>query len=376
MSMNIFLPALPEMAAEFGTSYGVMQLAVALYLVTNAALQILLGPLSDRFGRRPVMLATFAVYILATLGCIAAPSAEAFLACRMVQAVVFSGVILARAMVRDMYPREEAASKIGYVTFFMAMVPMVSPAIGGVLGAAFGWRASFWLLAVLGLGVLWLIWRDVGETHLTRSASLREQVRQYPELFASPRFWGYAMTAALCGGTYFSYLGGAPFVGSVVFGLEPTVLGLVLGSTALGYATGNFLSGRFSMRVGVDRMVLGGTLVVSAALCVSLALLATGIGSAWSFFALMVPVGIGNGMMLPNATSGFLSVRPHLAGTASGLGGALMIGGGAALAAFVGVWMTPQNGALLLVSVQTGAALASVLTIVFTIRRARRLGLG
>ena len=150
LTMNIFLPSLPNMTAYFETEYRVMQLSVALYLGVNAALQLFIGPLSDQIGRRPVVLGGFVLFLLATLGCIFAPNATVFLVFRMCQAVVSVGLVLSRAIIRDIHSQDSAASMIGYVTMGMAVAPMVSPAIGGALDAVMGWQGSFWLLFVRG----------------------------------------------------------------------------------------------------------------------------------------------------------------------------------------------------------------------------------
>ena len=142
LTMNVFLPSLPGMAVFFGVPYAQMQLAVTLYLGLSAALQIILGPLSDRYGRRPVLLASGAIFLMASLGTILAPTVEVFLICRMAQAVVASGLVLSRAIVRDMVSDAEAASMIGYVTMGMSIVPMVGPVLGGLLDEAFGWQAT------------------------------------------------------------------------------------------------------------------------------------------------------------------------------------------------------------------------------------------
>jgi len=210
LAMNIFLPSLPAMTTYFATDYTLMQLSVSLYLGVNAVLQVLIGPISDRFGRRPVLLGSVTIFLLATLGCLMATTIEVFLLFRMTQAVVVAGLVLGRAVVRDMHDATEAASKIGYVTMGMAVVPMVGPLIGGILDETFGWQANFWLLLALGLLILWLVWTDLGETARVQSASLMEQFRQYPDLLASRRFWGYALTASFASGAFFSYLGGAP----------------------------------------------------------------------------------------------------------------------------------------------------------------------
>ncbi|MCE8456028.1 multidrug effflux MFS transporter, partial [Rhodovulum sulfidophilum] len=345
LTINIFLPSLPNMAVHFDTDYAVMQLSVATYLAANAVMQLFVGPISDRYGRRPVLLISTVLFLLATLGCIFAPSAEAFLGFRMAQAVVVTAMVLSRAVVRDMVADTQAASMIGYVTMGMALVPMIGPSIGGVLDEIWGWQATFLALLLAGLGVLALTWADLGETSTPRDVSLMDQFRQYPELFRSRRFWGYAMTAALSSGAFFAYLGGAPFVGSHVFALSPSVLGLYFGIVAVGYMTGNFISGRYSVRVGINGMIYWGALITLAAPLLSMAFFAAGATQPIAFFGAMALLGVGNGMVLPNAIAGTLSVRPHLAGTASGLGGAIMIGGGAAFSALAGALLKPGTGA-------------------------------
>ena len=376
LSMNVFLPSLPDMAAYFGTDYGVVQLSVSLYLGVTAAMQLVIGPVSDRFGRRPVLLGAMAVFLLATLGCIYAPTVEAFLAFRMMQAAVATGLVLSRAIVRDMVPQAQAASMIGYVTMGMSVVPMIGPAVGGWLDTQFGWHASFWLLLAVGALVAALVWTDLGETVGGERRSFRAQFAEYPELFGSPRFWGYVGAAMFASGAFFAYVGGAPFVGSEVFDLSPAELGVYFGAPAVGYFAGNFVSGRFSVSVGIDRMILWGSLLTAAGLAVSVGLSLSGTHSAVLFFGLMTFVGLGNGMVLPNANAGMLSVRPHLAGTASGLGGAFMIGGGAALAAWAGSLLTPERGEMPLLYLMLASSLMSVGAIAYVIRRARRLGLG
>ncbi len=374
LAMNVFLPSLPKMTAHFETEYRLMQLSVAIYLGVNAVLQILIGPISDKFGRRPVILWGLGLFLVATLGCIFAPNVALFLAFRMCQAVIVSAMVLSRAVVRDIVPQDQAASMIGYVTMGVAVVPMVGPVIGGVLGEAFGWQATFWLLFGLGAAIFWLSWRDLGETAVSRGLSLGQQFSEYPELFRSPRFWGYALSCAFSSGAFFAYLGGAPFVGSEVFGLTPAVLGFFFGAPAVGYMIGNGLSGKFSARVGINRMILWGCIVNTGGLALALVTFAMGFQSEWTFFGYMTFVGLGNGMTIPNATAGALSVRPHLAGTASGLAGAIMIGGGAALSALAGALLHPGTGAWPLLWLMFSTGIASVAAILVVIRRERQLG--
>ncbi|MBV7409089.1 multidrug effflux MFS transporter [Maritimibacter sp. DP1N21-5] len=374
LSMNVFLPSLPEMAEDFSVDYRFMQLSVAIYLGMNAVLQIILGPISDRYGRRPVLLASFAVYIVASLGCIFAPTIGVFLVFRMAQAFVVTGMILSRAIIRDVLPAEQAASFIAYVTMGMSLVPMFSPSLGGFLGEFFGWRSTFWLQVVAGLLIFWMMWRDLGETHPRGEQSLREQLRAYPELLMSPRFWGYSLAAMFSTGCFFAYLGGGPFVGSEVYHLSAAVLGLYFGAPGVGYLAGNWITGRYAVRVGINRMMLSGSLVITVGLVLCLAVLFTGSGTAPVFFGFMLFVGLGNGMVLPNANSGMLSVRPKLAGSASGLGGAMMIGGGAAISGFVGSLLTEEAGPYPLLWLMFLSSLLSIFAVLLVIWRERRVG--
>ncbi|MEB8386786.1 multidrug effflux MFS transporter [Rhodobacteraceae bacterium KMM 6894] len=375
LAMNIFLPSLPGMALYFEADYRLMQLSVAIYLAVNAVFQILLGPLSDQLGRRPVVLGGMVIFLLATAGCALAQSVWVFLFFRMMQATIVVGMVLSRAIVRDMVPVDRAASMIGYVTMGMAVVPMIGPAIGGLLDQAFGWQANFWLLLGLGVVVTWLAWTDLGETAGRSGLSYRQQFSEYPVLFRSLRFWGYAGSAALTAGAFFAYLGGAPYVGDHVFGLTPAQVGLYFGAPAIGYFAGNFITGRFSVRIGVNRMVLFGSIANALGIALNLMVFYMGHGTAISFFGFMILMGLGNGMTIPNATAGALSVRPKLAGTASGLAGALMIGGGAALSALAGMWMTPEAGVFALLWIMLISALGAVVTIILVMRRETRLWL-
>ena len=373
LSMNIFLPSLPAMAVHFETEYRLVQLSVALFLGMNAVVQIFLGPVSDRYGRRPVLLWALVIFLISTLGCLLAPTIEVFLAFRMLQAVVATGLVLGRAVIRDMYEGAKAASMLGYVTMGMAVVPMIGPMIGGELDAAFGWQANFVFLFCTGAIVLWLVWADLGETTRHRSTSFAAQFADYPELLSARRFWGYSLTAASAAGAFFAYLGAAPFVGSEVFGLTSQQLGYLFGAPAIGYAVGNGISGRFSERYGIDLMILWGAILSTAGLAITLLLFLLGFGSAYMFFGLMISVGLGNGLVMPNAMAGQMSVRPHLAGSASGLGGAIMIAGGAALSAFAGFLSTQYISAEPLIVVMLATSATGIMTILYTIRRGSKI---
>ncbi|MGQ0565187.1 MAG: Bcr/CflA family efflux MFS transporter [Gemmobacter sp.] len=374
LSLNIFLPSLPSMAAHFGVDYAAMQLSVSLYLAMTAVLQVFIGPVSDRYGRRPVMLAAVAVFVVATVGAILAPTFGLFLACRLMQAVVATGFALSRAVVRDMVGQDQAASMIGYVTMGMSVVPMVGPVIGGALDQVFGWQASFVILGLAGIALGALIWADQGETARLRSASLLEQARSYPALLGSQRFWGYVLAAGFASGAFFAYLGGAPYVASNVYAMDPGELGLYFGAPAVGYLVGNGLSGRHAQRLGVNRMCVIGALVAAAGLAVLALLTAFDLAGKQAFFGFMVFVGLGNGILLPSANAGMLSVRPQLAGSAAGLGGACIIGFGAALAALAGVVLAAGSGPMPLILLMLVSSLAALPFVAWVILRARRVG--
>ncbi|MEP2641902.1 multidrug effflux MFS transporter [Roseobacter sp.] len=371
--MNMFLPSLQNMSDHYQVDYSVMSLSVGLYLGTSAVFQVMIGPISDKVGRRPVILWGIACFLVATLGCLYAPNATVFLAFRMCQATVAVAMVLSRAAVRDMFDQAEAASMIGYVTMGMAIVPMISPMFGGILDELFGWRASLWALFGMGAFTLWLAWADQGETATKSGKTLRQQFGEYPELLTSPRFWGYSLAAAFCSGAFFAYLGGGTFVGEVVFGLSTFWVGVYFGAPAVGYFFGNWFTGVMAQRMGINTLVLIGSLINAVGVLTSLLIFVAGYGTAISFFGFMTLVGLGNGLVIPNATAGMLSVRPRLAGSASGLGGAIMIGGGAALSMLAGALLTPVSGARPLLYLMFATSSAAVVSIVLVIIRERRL---
>jgi len=372
LNMSIFLPSLQAMAGYFETDYATMQFALSGYLAATAVLQIFIGPISDRFGRRPVLLVSLLIFVIASIGCYFATTITAFLGFRMLQAAVATGIVLSRAIVRDMVPQAQAASMIGYVTMGMSLVPMVGPMIGGAIDQFFDWHATFLFLSICGAAVLALCYFDQGETLAEGGLSFREQLKGYPELFTSPRFWGYALCAAFASGAFFALLGGASFVASTVFGLSPLWSGIALGAPAIGYGLGNFLAGRYSVRLGINRMAVTGSLLIIFGLGLSLGLALLGFHHALIFFGCCTFLGLGNGIALPNVTACLVSVRPHLAGTASGLGSAMMVGGGAALAQFAGTLLDPATGAVHLQWLMFLTAIASLLSVLFVIWREKR----
>ena len=374
LSMSVFLPSLPSMTEFFKTDYSLVQLSVSLYLACTAVVQLIAGPLSDYFGRRNIVLAALILLILATIGCYFAQTIEAFLFFRVLQASIATLMAISRAIVRDMATPEKAASMLGYVTMGMSVAPMIAPSIGGFFETYYNWQATFLFVIILSIGLFLLCWFDLGETNKVKNKSLREQIKEYPILFSSRRFWGYAFAAAFSTGTFFAFLGGAPFVGSKVFNLAPTTMGFLFGLPALGFFFGNFATARFSMRVGIDKMILLGTLFQIFGMGMSLVISLLGFGTAITFFGFCIFIGIGNGLTLANSTAGMLSIRPAVAGTASGIGGSIQIGGGAALAAIAGFLLTISESAYPLQIIMFLSAFMGFVCIVYVIRRARIVG--
>ena len=373
LAMNSFLPSLPSMAMHFGTTTAIMGLSVAIYLGSSAVLQILVGPLSDKIGRRPALLWSLGIFILASFACIFAQNIAVFMTLRAIQAFAACAMVLSRAIVRDTSDTETSASKIAYISMGMAITPMFAPALGGFLDNWFGWQANFWMIGGVGT-LIWVVtYFDQGETVSPSTEGFQKQLKEYPELLASRRFWGYCLASAFGGGAFFAYLGGGSFVGSVVFNLSPEKLGIYFGAPAIGYFAGNFISGRYTVRFGIDAMILHGLNIILIGMTLSVILSYLGYASVESFFGFMVFVGFGNGLSIPNATAGMLSVRPHLAGAASGLGGSISIAGGAGLSTVAGAILVPGSTEMPLLLLMWASSLAGVILILSVQRRNKKL---
>ncbi|KIC42493.1 MFS transporter [Ruegeria sp. ANG-R] len=372
LTLNMFLPSLAHMSEDFGVDYGLMNVSVAGYLCVSAVLQLIVGPLSDRYGRRPVLLIAMGIFVVASIGCVSAESIWAFLAFRMIQAAVVAGPVLSSASIRDRYPPNEAASKLGYVAMAMALAPMLGPMLGGALDMLFGWRAGFVMYSLLGAGVLLLLWGDMGETNTNRSSTFAAQLREYPHLFRARRFWGYALCAAFSIGGFFSFITGAPLVAAAWFDLSPAMLGLGIGIITGGFMVGNFVTGRIAKRTQLTTMILFGRIVASVGPFCGLLLFIGNMGSVWVFFGSAICVGFGNGLTNANASAGVMSVRPKLAGSAAGLSGALIVALGAVLTMMTGTFVSPENGPYLVLSMMCGSSFAGLLAVLY-VRRLDRI---
>ncbi len=344
-SLNMFLPSLPGIASEFGASYALVNLSIAGYAAITAILQLVMGPLSDRFGRRPVILAGLLIFSLASLGCVMSTEIASFLFFRMMQAAIISAHAVSYAVICDTSEERKAASLMGYIAMSWAIAPMLAPVVGGTLDELFGWRASFWVFLALGAAIFGLCLADLRETNVHPSKTLYEQFRAYPDLLRSRRFWGYALCMAFSTGAFYAFLGGAPLVASVLFDMPPSRLGVYMGSITAGFVFGSFLAGRYATRYALTTMMIAGRVVACSGLLVGLVIVSAGCLNEFTLFGACVFVGIGNGITMPSSSSGVMLVRPNLAGSASGLSGALLVAGGAVMSAVTGAILSEGNAA-------------------------------
>ncbi len=360
LAINIFIPSMASIARDLNADGATVGLGLSLYLAATAIIQLIAGPLSDRFGRRPVILGGMALFLLGTALCLIAQDVGLFLVGRVVQAASATGIALSRAIVRDVYSRERAAAMIGYVTMGLAVAPMLGPAIGGVMDTAFGWRSVFWLLAVMGVLTMTLLVFDLSETNDETGKPIVSQFRSYGELVGASAFWIYVGTSSLTSAVFFAFLGGAPFVAVTILKMTPAGYGLWFMLAATGYIIGNFGTARLSERFGVKTLMVTGAAMTLAATALSLALIGAGFLSPMTLFGPMLLVGIGNGLALPTATAGGVSVRPKAAGAAAGLLGACQIGLGALSSILAAILATGSNGAIGLTALMTGFGLAGL----------------
>ena len=343
LGINMYLPSMPGMARAFGVDYTTIQLTLSLYLAAMAVGQLIVGSLSDRFGRRPVLLTGLLVFVLGSFVCLSAQNVGVLIAGRVVQAVGgCAGITLSRAIVRDLYGRNQVASMIGYVTMGMAVAPMMAPTIGGVLDTLYGWRASFAFLMAFGGLALLFAFRSLPETNRNRgaAASTRELWLSYKSLVRSRLFWGYTLAAGFISAVFFSFLAGAPYVMIELMGRSPAEYGFYFAMVPSGYILGNFMTGRFAARVGPNRMILTGTAVALVSVSAMAAAFAAGILHPVALFAPMFFIGVGNGLVLPSGIAGAVSVNPEVAGAAAGLSGSLQIGFGALVAPLIGAMLS------------------------------------
>jgi MFS transporter, DHA1 family, multidrug resistance protein len=338
-ALNVLAPATPGLARALATDYATIQLTLTVYLATVAVTQLFVGPISDRIGRRPCILAGIALFLIGSLLGALAGSIETLLMSRVVQAAGGGTCFaLARAVVRDTAAKDKAASLIGYITMAMVVSPMIAPFVGGLLDEAYGWRSIFVAMVVFSLVVGIAATILLHETAPRKAASsLTVTLRSFPILLGNPAFVFYTLAMSFVTAAFFVFIAGAPFVVVEEMGRSPQVYGLYFMMNAGGYMVGSFVTGRFGQRIGTVRLVLVGTLISTGASLVALYFALIG---PWNVPTLFIPLAvnaIGNGLTIPGATAAALSVRPDLAGTAAGISGAAQLGTGAIAAVIAGL---------------------------------------
>jgi Bcr/CflA subfamily drug resistance transporter len=366
VSLNMFLPSLSAIAGEFHAGYGLLaNVSIAGYAGTTTVLQLLIGPLSDRVGRRPVILASLAIFVCASLGCLLATDVWTFLLFRTMQAAIISGFALSRVIIRDTEPPQKAASLMGYLSIAWAIAPMVAPTLGGTLDQLFGWRSNFWAFLVFGAAMLVLCWLDLGETNKNPSETFTKQFQAFPSLFRSRRFWGYSLCMAFSIGALYAFLSAAPLVATTVFRMSPAKLGVYMGSTAAGFIIGSFVSGKFAVRFPLTTMMVVGRLVACVGLAAGLGGLLAGFVHEVSLFGACVFLGFGNGVSMPSSNAGAMSVRPELVGSAAGLSGALSGAGGALMSGITSTILSESNSAFVLLGMMFLSSAMALLAALF-----------
>jgi DHA1 family bicyclomycin/chloramphenicol resistance-like MFS transporter len=338
MSLNILVPAVPRLADLFSADVEIIQLTISLYIVGLALAQLMCGPLSDRFGRRPVILAGFALATCASLGAIVATSANMLILMRVLQAIGgATGVAIGRAIIRDLFGRDRSAQMLSLVASAMAVAPMVAPLVGGVLDRWLGWQAIFLFAAGASLLVFGWTATTLPETRPDRTESQEGFITDLRSLACNGRYVGYVLVAALGCGAFFVFVGGGTHVVITMMRRSPTEYGAWFLAVSGGYILGNVITSRLSLRYGVDRMLWLGIVgeLVGAAIGIALMFDVETLGLI-AVVAAPTLISIGNGMLLPNAIAGAVSVRPLAAGAASGLLGCTQMLFGAVMAQIAG----------------------------------------
>jgi len=354
LSMQIFLPALPAIQSYYGVDPAAAQLTLSLSMAAIAVATLAYGPISDRFGRRPVLFAGLILFLVGSAACAVAPTILWLIVGRVVQAAgATCGMVLARAIVRDVYAAEKVPSVLAYLTMAMVVAPMMAPVAGGILTDAFGWQSNFVAVGLIGIVILWAVCNRLEETNTTTPThrGLAGMIEGSRLLLRSPRFNGFAFQGAFALSVFFVFASAAPYVMVDVLGRPASEYGFYFVLVSLGFMAGNFAAGKISGTVGSDRMVIAGSLLSLAGAIVGFVLIAIGVWTPWALFGPATLVSFGSGLSLPNAQAGALGVRPKSAGTASGLSGFLQMTIAAVFAQIVGVLQndTPYPMVILMV---------------------------
>jgi DHA1 family bicyclomycin/chloramphenicol resistance-like MFS transporter len=338
LSLNIVIPSLPSFASGLQASTATAQLAVSLYLLALASGQLVMGPLADKFGRRPVLLAGLTLAVAACIAGALATNISQLVLARVAQAIgTATGVVVSRTIVRDLFERDRAAATLGLISTAMVVAPMAAPLIGGLLDTHLHWRAVFVAMGGSVLAVLAWATLALPETRGTQTAHGAGFFADFKALIGNAPFLGYVLAGGFGTAGHYSFLGGAPHVVVNIMGRTSAEYGLWFVMAAFGYMAGNFTVSRLTARYGINTMILCGIVIqaIAMAMAVAMAIYVP----HWGLIILFWPqtvASFGAGLMLPTTIAGAISVRPQSAGTASGLAGFAQMGLGAAGAQFSG----------------------------------------
>jgi predicted MFS family arabinose efflux permease len=374
LPVNIIVPSLPGIAADFHADLALVNLSVAGYATATALVELVAGALSDRYGRRTVMLTAISIFIAASVGCALAGTIAVFLVLRAMQAAVDACFSAAQVIIKETPGEQRAASKFGYLAMGWAIAPTIGPVIGGALDQSFGWRAIFVALALIGAAALVFSAREIKETAPPSWRSKERYLASCARLLGAARFWAYTLCMIFSMATFYIFLGAAPVVLAAAFGIPSTELGFLMGMTPTGFLLGSYLAGRYASRLAAGAALVIARLATCMGLLIGLVLWTMGVTDPLAFFGPCMFIGIGNGLTMPSAIAGVLSVRADLAGTAAGLAAAMRVSGGALIAALAGVALAHSSAIEMLLGMMllsASLALAAALWAAFLERGAK-----
>ena len=339
LAMHILVPALPLAASELRVSAGAIQLAITVYLFGVAGGQLLYGPISDRFGRRPALLIALIAYLAGSVAAGLAPSLAVLVIARVVQALGgCGGLVLGRAVVRDSAAPNQAASQMALLTMVQSLAPGIGPAVGGYLGAWFGWRSIFAALVVLGLVTLISALLSLPETAASRGAGSGRMLQSYARLLTSRSFRGFMIGGAFTTTSFYAYLSASPFIFTGLLHRPAEEVGLYYLAVMAGVPVGSFAASRLARQVRLSLLLQASSLVCVAGAAIFFALTIAGELSVGSLLAAMLVYSVGVGVASPMALAGAVGGHPQMIGAASGLYGFAQMGFGALCTLAVGIW--------------------------------------
>ena len=335
ISLYMLVPALPVLATTFGSDISIAQMTVSLYMVGIACSQIIMGPLSDRFGRRPVLLCGLGLMVAASAACIFAETLPQLIAARFLQALGgATGMVVSRAIIRDLYSRDRISSMISLVIAVMMIAQMLSPLTGGLLETAFGWRAIFYLITAASLTITVIIALMLPETRRARAAGSSFR-RDIGGLVTSRAFIGYMSCQVLASQIIFTFAGGGPYIVVTQMGRTSAEYGAWFATSGFAYLVGNLFCVRFAPRYQLERLIWFGLALQLGGSLLNVIWSLTGLNQMPSvLFGTQMIVMVANAFVMSNAVAGAISVRPEAAGTASGAMGFLQMGIGSLVSQF------------------------------------------